>query len=54
MGTTSAGFFKNRDFETRVTEIITPSLLETSIPKDFADYLSVFLSFNNPVSQVET
>ena len=46
------GFYKNRDFERRVTEAITESLLETRIPVDLADYLSVYLSFNNRIPEV--
>jgi hypothetical protein len=47
------GFYKNRDFERRVTELIAESLVETTIPRDFADYLSVYLSFNSRLSQVK-
>jgi hypothetical protein len=46
------GFYKNRDFERRVTELIAESLVETTIPRDFADYLSVYLSFNSRLTEV--
>ena len=48
------GFYRNKAFEQRVTDIIGESMLETRIPREFADYLSVFLSFNNVISQVRT
>ena len=48
------GFYKNRAFEKSVTEVIRESLLTTKMPKDFADYLSVYLSFNSGVPQVGT